>query len=76
MGKRQVRIFQTNLDKHLPELLAQPAVQVVLHNNVVLTGSLSGGDKGAFTLIDFRFGKHEFRPEEVIEIIYDVEAPY
>ena len=75
MGKRQVRIFQKDLEKHLPELLLQPAVQVVLRNNVVITGLLSG-DEELLILKDFRFGKHEFGIEEVIEIIYDVEAAY
>ncbi len=76
MGKRQVRIFQLDIEKHLPELFLQSAVQVILNNNVVLTGSLSKSGKGGLTLKDFRFGKHEFKAEEIIEVIYDIEAPY
>ncbi len=76
MGKRQVRIFQSDIEKHLPELFLQSAVQVILNNNVVLTGSLSKSGKGGLTLQDFRFGKHEFKAEEIIEVIYDIEAPY
>ncbi|MBC5993583.1 hypothetical protein [Pontibacter cellulosilyticus] len=76
MGKRQVRIFRKDLEKHLPELVQQPAVQVVLRSKVVLAGSLSSINSGKLQLKDFRFNKHEFLPEEVEEIIYDIEAPY
>ena len=76
MGKRQVRIFQKDLEKRLPEVLQQPVVQVVLRNKSVLVGSLSGTSAGGLQLKDFRFHKHEFTLEEVEEIIYDIEAPY
>ena len=76
MGKRQVRIFRNDLEKHFPELLQQPVVQVVLRNRVVLAGSLSSISSGKIELKDFRFNKHEFSKDEVEVIIYDIEAPY
>ena len=76
MGKRQVRIFRKDLEKHLPELLQQPAVQVVLRNKAVLAGSLSSIKSDKLQLKDFRFNKHDFSLDEVEEIIYDIEAPY
>jgi hypothetical protein len=76
MGKRQVRIFQKDLEKHFEDLLQQPAVQVVLRSKEVLHGTVCSIDKGIFLLKDFRFGKHHFTMEQVEEIIYDIEAPY
>ncbi|WP_299819323.1 hypothetical protein [uncultured Pontibacter sp.] len=76
MGKRQVRIFQKDLEKHLQELLQQPVVQVVLRTKVVLAGSLSSINPGVLQLKDFRGGKHQFTLGEIEEIIYDLEAPY
>ncbi|GAB3197855.1 hypothetical protein ABID22_000725 [Pontibacter aydingkolensis] len=76
MGKRQVRIFQKDLEQRLPELLQQPVVQVVLRTKAVLAGSLSSINSSRLQLKDFRFNKHEFTPDEVEEIFYDIEAPY
>lgn len=76
MGKRQVRIFQKDLEKRLPEVLQQSVVQVVLRNKTVLSGSMSSINAGELQLKDLRFNKHEFTLEEVEEIIYDIEAPY
>ncbi|MFD2248237.1 hypothetical protein [Pontibacter ruber] len=75
MGKRQVRVFRKDLEQRLPELLQQPAVQVVLRNKVVLTGALSSMED-KLQLTDKRSGKHDFTPDQIEEIIFDVEAPY
>ncbi|MFD2514508.1 hypothetical protein ACFSRY_11570 [Pontibacter locisalis] len=76
MGKRQVRIFRKDLDKHLSELLRQPTVQVVLRSKVVMHGILRTLGEGKLQLEDFRFGKHNFTADQVEEIIYDLESPY
>jgi hypothetical protein len=76
MGKRQIRIFRKDLEQHLSELLQIPVVQVILQNKVVLHGSLSSLKTGELQLQDFRFGKHVIAPEQIEEIIYDIEAPY
>lgn len=76
MGKRQVRIFQKDLEKRLSEVLQQPVVQVVLRNKSVLAGSLSDINTGELQLKDFRFNTHKFSVNDVEEIIYDIEAPY
>jgi len=75
MGKRQIRIFRTDISEHLPELL-QKAVQVVLRSRVVLHGVLLKLTPEQLQLQDQRFGKHMVPVEQVEEIIYDVEAPY
>lgn len=76
MGKRQVRIFRKDLEKHLSELLQQPTVQVVLRSKVVMHGALSALGQEKLQLIDCRFGKHVFVPEQVEMVIYDIEAPH
>ncbi|WP_439880182.1 hypothetical protein ACSX1A_13575 [Pontibacter sp. MBLB2868] len=76
MGKRQVRIFRKNLEEHLPELLLQSSVQVVLRSKAVLNGVLSSSGPAMLALQDFRFGKHTFAFNDVEEVIYDIEAPY
>ena len=76
MGKRQIRIFRNDLEQHLPELLQQASVQVVLRSKVVFHGVLTSLGESKLQLEDFRFGKHAFLPDEVEEIIYDLEAPY
>ena len=76
MGKRQVRIFRKDIPEHIPELLLQKAVQVVLRSKVVLHGVLRALSPMQLQLQDKRSGKHVVAVEQVEEIIYDVEALY
>ncbi len=76
MGKRQVRIFRKNIPEHIPELLLQKAVQVVLRSKVVLHGTLKQLTTAQLQLEDRRFGKHVVQVADVEELIYDVEAAW
>lgn len=76
MGKRQIRIFRKDIPEHIPDLLLQRAVQVVLRSRVVLHGVLLKLTPEQLQLQDQRTGKHVVPVEQVEEIIYDVEAAY
>lgn len=76
MSKRQVRIFRKDIPQHIPELLLQKAVQVVLRSKVVLHGTLKSLTLEQLQLQDQRFGRHTLPVAQVEEIIYDVEAAW
>ncbi|MHC2990103.1 hypothetical protein OB13_00285 [Pontibacter sp. HJ8] len=76
MGKRQIRIFRKNIPQHLPELLMQGFVQVIMRNRVVLQGVLKVASEEEFELLDGRRSRHVVPVQEIEEVIYDIEAPY
>jgi hypothetical protein len=76
MGKRQIRIYGSKLADHLPELLQQQTVQVVLRNRVVVQGILQHISAEELELLDGRRSKHTIPVQDVEEVIYDIEAPY
>ncbi|EJF11317.1 hypothetical protein I0P70_12175 [Pontibacter sp. FD36] len=76
MGKRQIRIYRNQLADHLPDLLQQQTVQVVLRNRVVVQGVLQHVSVQELELLDGRRHKHTIPVPEVEEVIYDIEAPY
>ncbi|SIR31659.1 hypothetical protein [Pontibacter lucknowensis] len=76
MGKRQIRIYRNQLADHLPDLLQQLTVQVVLRNRVVVQGVLQHVSVQELELLDGRRHKHTIPVPEVEEVIYDIEAPY
>jgi hypothetical protein len=76
MGKRQIRIYGNKLTDHLPELLQQQAVQVVLRSRVVVQGVLQHVSAEELELLDGRRSKHTIPVLDVEEVIYDIEAPY
>ncbi|PKV63361.1 hypothetical protein [Pontibacter ramchanderi] len=76
MGKRQIRIYRSKLADHLPELLQQQTVQIVLRSRVVVQGVLQHVSAEELELLDSRRSKHTVPVAEVEEVIYDIEAPY
>jgi hypothetical protein len=76
MGKRQIRIYRTNIPKHLPELKMQDSVQVILRSRVVVQGKLITATEEEFEILDGRRHKHSIPVQDVEEVIYDIEAPY
>ncbi|GGG25672.1 hypothetical protein [Pontibacter amylolyticus] len=76
MGKRQIRINRNQLADHLPDLLQQQTVQVVLRTRVVVQGVLQHVLAEELELLDGRRHKHTIPVAEVEEVIYDIEAPY
>jgi hypothetical protein len=76
MGKRQIRIYGSKLADHLPELLQQQTVQIVLRNRVVVQGILQHISAEELELLDGRRSKHTIPVQDVEEVIYDIEAPY
>ena len=76
MGKRQIRINRNKLADHLPDLLQQQTVQVVLRTRVVVQGVLQHVSAEELELLDGRSGRHTIPVAEVEEVIYDIEAPY
>ncbi|MBD1396796.1 hypothetical protein H9Q13_06430 [Pontibacter sp. JH31] len=76
MGKRQIRIFRKDIPQHLPELLLQDSVQVILRNRVVVQGKLKTATADNFEILDGRRNQHAIPVRDVEEVIYDVEAPY
>lgn len=61
---------------HLPELLQQQTVQIVLRSRVVVQGVLQHVSAEELELLDSRRSKHTVPVAEVEEVIYDIEAPY
>ncbi|WP_018479817.1 hypothetical protein [Pontibacter roseus] len=76
MGKRQIRIFRTDIPQRLPELLLQGEVQVILRSRVVVQGVLKEASAEELELQDGRRSRHRIPLQEVEEVIYDIEAPY
>ncbi len=76
MGKRQIRIYRNKLADHLPDLLQQQTVQVVLRNRVVVQGVLQHVSTEELELLDGRRSSHLIPVQQVEEVIYDIEAPY
>lgn len=76
MGKRQIRIYRSKLADHLPDLMQQQTVQVVLRNRVVVQGVLQHVSAEELELLDGRRSSHLIPVQQVEEVIYDIEAPY
>lgn len=76
MGKRQIRIYRNKLADHLPDLMQQQTVQVILRSRVVVQGVLSHASTEELELIDGRRSRHTIPVQDVEEVIYDIEAPY
>ena len=60
----------------MQELLMQPAVQVVLHTNVVLQGKIRTIDLVNVELWDRNFERRVLPIQQIKEIIYDYEAAF
>jgi hypothetical protein len=75
MGKRQVRIFQKDIDLNRQRLLQQDA-HVVLGSGRVLRGVIIELTGRHLTLLNQRLHPQTVGLEEVEEIVYDKEAAY
>jgi hypothetical protein len=73
MGKRQVRIFQKNLMELAPETLGRE-VQVILSDNRVFHGTVNEFSGVSLCIKDYRQQLHRFKPEEIQELVYDLET--
>ncbi|MEJ8756200.1 hypothetical protein WG947_04275 [Pontibacter sp. H259] len=76
MGKRQIRIAGTKLQNHTLELMERPAVQVIMRSRVVLAGKVLDISPETITVLDMRRSKHVLPTDQLLEIIYDVEADW
>ena len=73
MGKRQVRIFQKELAGRRAEL-AGKEVHLILTDNRVFRGTVNEFSDVSLCITDFRRRLHKFRPEEIQELVYDLET--
>lgn len=75
MGKRQKRIFSTQLSAELPVLLSKQ-LQVVFKNNTTLSGALSSVQSQNIVVVDYFLKKHIVDIKEIEEIVIDFVSEY
>ena len=73
MGKRQVRIFQKNLLDKRTDVLNRE-VHIILSDNRVFHGIVNEFSDVSLCIIDYRQRLHKFRPDEIQELVYDLET--
>ena len=73
MGKRQRRIFRSNLEKEHQALLGQN-LQLITIQGRVLTGTLESLLNGVVALRDGRRFLHHLPLAHVEEVVLDIEA--
>ncbi|EAY28571.1 hypothetical protein [Microscilla marina] len=75
MGKRQIRIFESDIDPKLPELV-QKELNLILKNNLTLRGTIYKYDESKLYLKDTIHRKHVIDKSAVAEIIIDHTTLY
>jgi hypothetical protein len=75
VGKRQLRIFRTDLAKHLATLPGREA-NVLLTNQTTLHGYIEKADGETLLLRDLRRKHHRLRFADIEEVMLDRETAY
>ncbi len=75
MGKRQLRIFRTDLGKHLATLPGREA-NVLLTNQTTLHGYIEKAEGEVLLLRDLRRKQHRLPFADIEEIMLDRETAY
>ena len=75
VGKRQLRIFRTDLAKHLATLPGREA-NVLLTNQTTLHGYIEKAEDDALLLRDLRRKPHRLNFADIEEIMLDRETAY
>jgi small nuclear ribonucleoprotein (snRNP)-like protein len=74
MGKRLKRIMNFEIVANLKEL-QNKEVDLVLANNKTLHGYIKQIDSQMAVLEDKRFERHQLKLDDIVEIVFDFEAP-
>jgi small nuclear ribonucleoprotein (snRNP)-like protein len=74
MGKRLKRIMNFEIVANLKEL-QNKEVDLVLANNTTLHGYIKQIDSQMAVLEDKRFERHQLKLDDIVEIVFDFEAP-
>jgi hypothetical protein len=75
MGKRQIRISGKNIPANTAVLTGKE-VNLLLRNNTVFHGVITGWDEQSIFVNDMRLNKHTFLLSYIDEIIIDNESLY
>jgi hypothetical protein len=75
MGKRQIRISGKNIPVNIAVLTGKE-VNLLLRNNTVFHGVITGWDELTIIINDMRHNKHTFPLSRIEEIIIDNESLY